>query len=596
MSDRQAPQGRKATRIFEAPGALPMPRELLSAGVALDPELEREREARMEALKAELGRLLREGNTDALLDGVTSMMISLERENERLAWLLLRAKRFQFGRSTQKLSQQELGELFAALGGSDPTGLAAEEPPVPAPEAPEESFGDGEPESGADGPAPEKKRTKKKGGSLVVGPGVARIVDPIIPVADGERTCSLCGRRKTALPVRTHERIEYIPAKIIVRVEQREQCACASCRTDVSVADRSPEAPTSTRRVGPSLLAKIVVDKCANAMPLHRQRQELARLGLEITDKTFDSYWAYTLDTLEPIAVAVQAEVFARPIVGADDTHLKTLDRAAKSGVTRGHLWCFVGTHGGFESDEVVAFGYAKNWSATEIREWFSNIDGMVQCDAYAGYATEIEDPAGGEPFVAVPDDRRLGCAMHVRGKFHAALLAKDKRAAVPMKFFADIYAIEAECKQQRLSVDERGAVRGARSIPILDELDRWVESVHPRLLPKSPLRVATQYAINQRDFLRRCFEDGRFEIDNGRTERAIRPFAVGRRNFLFTGSVRGGERLAVAYTLVDNCIRRGIDPQRYLEDVLRKIERGWPLRRLSEIVPHRWTPDEAAQ
>lgn len=575
-----------------------MPRELLSAGVALDPEMERERELRIEALKSELGRLLHDGKADAVLDGVASLVISLERENERLAWLLLRAQRYRFGRNTEKLSQQELGELFAALGGSDAAAHASAELPVPAAEAPEESSGDGEAEPAApeSDPKKKKKRTKKKGGSLVVGPDVPRILDPIIPVPESERNCAVCGRPKTAMPIRIHEHIEYIPAQIIVRVEQREQCACASCRKDVSIAERSPEAPATTRRVGPSLLAKIVVDKCANAMPLHRQRQELARLGLEITDKTFDSYWAYTLDTLEPIAIATQAEAFARPIVGADDTHLKTLDRAAKSGVTRGRLWCFVGTEGGVDSDEIVAYGYARNWSATEIREWFSNIDGMVQCDAYAGYATEIEDPDGGEPFVAVPDERRLGCSMHVRSKFHAALLAKDKRAAVPMKHFADLYAIEAECKERRLSADERGDVRRARSMPILDELDRWVDSVHPRLLPKSPLRVATEYATNQRVFLRRCFEDGRFEIDNGRTERAIRPFAVGRRNFLFTGSVRGGERLAVAYTLVDNCLRRGIDPQRYIEDVLRKIERGWPLRRLSEIVPHRWTPDQAAQ
>ena len=579
-----------------------MPRELLSAGIALDPDTERERELRMETLKSELGRLLRDGKSDAVLDGVSSMLIALERENERLAWRLLRAERYRFGRNTEKLSQQELGELFAALGGSDGTAQKSTELPVPAAAAPEESLDDGKVDDDKSAPIPpepdpkKKKRRKKKGGSLVIGPDVQRILEPMLQVSESERHCALCGRPKTPLAVRTHERIEYIPAQIIVRVEQREQCACACCRTDVSIAERSPEAAVSSRRVGPSLLAKMVVDKCANAMPLHRQRQELARLGLEITDKTFDSYWAYTLDTLEPVAIATLAEALARPIVGADDTHLKTLDRTAKNGVTRGRLWCFVGTDGRVESDEIVAYGYAKSWSATELREWFSAIDGIVQCDAYAGYATEIEDPDGGEPFVAVPDERRLGCGMHVRSKFHAALLAKDKRAAVPLKHFADLYAIEAECKQHGLPADERTAVRRERSIPILNEFDRWVDSIHPRLLPKSPLRVATEYATNQRPFLRRCFEDGRFEIDNGRTERAIRPFAVGRRNFLFTGSVRGGERLAVAYTLVDNCLRRGLDPQTYLEDVLRKIERGWPLRRLSELVPHRWTPNQTAQ
>jgi len=154
---------------------------------------------------------------------------------------------------------------------------------------------------------------------------------------------------------------------------------------------------------------------------------------------------------------------------------------------------------------------------------------------------------------------------------------------------FAELYAIEVDCKERDLNAEQRGEVRRARSIPILDAFDTWVDDVHPKLLPKSPLRVATTYAIGQRSFVRRCFMDGRFEINNGHVERRIRLFAVGRRNFRFAGSVRGGERLADAYTLVDNCLRLNIDPQRYLEDILVKLEAGWLVSRLSELTPHRW-------
>lgn len=115
-------------------------------------------------------------------------------------------------------------------------------------------------------------------------------------------------------------------------------------------------------------------------------------------------------------------------------------------------------------------------------------------------------------------------------------------------------------------------------------------------MLPKSPLRTATTYAINQREFFRRCFADGRFEIDNGRVERRIRMFAVARRNFLFTGSVRGGERLAAAFTLVDNCLALGVDPYRYLVDIIDKLERDWPMRRLSELIPQNWAAAQARQ
>jgi len=296
------------------------------------------------------------------------------------------------------------------------------------------------------------------------------------------------------------------------------------------------------------------------------------------------SYWAYTLDLLEPVGVATVGPVFADPIVGIDDSHLKTLDKSSKHGVFRGHLWCFVGT-----GTERVGYGYTPSWEAAEIVDWLDSIDGHIQVDGYAGYSTEWQDEETGQTLVLVPDERRSGCTMHVRSKFHAALLTKDTRAAIPLKYFSELYEIEEDCKARGLDPAARGQERRRRSLPLLDALDAWVDSIHPKLLPKSPLRRATTYAINQRDFLRHCFEDGRFEIDNGRTERRIRNFAVGRRNYLFTGSVRGGERLALAYTLVDNCTLLGIDPYRYLLDVIRKLEAGWPLRRLSELIPWNW-------
>jgi hypothetical protein len=183
---------------------------------------------------------------------------------------------------------------------------------------------------------------------------------------------------------------------------------------------------------------------------------------------------------------------------------------------------------------------------------------------------------------------------MHVRSKFHAALLGKDKRAAIPLEMIGRLYAIESECRG--LDAENRGRVRAERSIAILNDLDAWVDATHARLLPKSPLRIATTYQKNQRPFVRRCFEDGRFEIDNGRTERRIRTFAVGRRVYLFTGSIKGGERLATAYTLTENCKIRGIDPRVYLEDVITKLANGWPVRRLSELTPHRWVADKGGE
>jgi hypothetical protein len=589
----QAPATLPELEPVTADGALPMPRSLLTAGVELDPYTERERESRMERLKGELQHMLVEGKGAAVIDRVLSLVVDLERENERFAWRLLRALRYRFGGQTEKLSREELKQLFLALGG-DESAANDQELKVPAPPPPSETEPTAAGASDDAEETPKKKRRKRKPGSgIKIASFVERHVVHV-PVPESERTCALCADQKAACDPVRHQRIVYVPARIEVHEEIREMLACARCRKDVSVAERQ-SFPAVGRRVEPSLIAKLVKDKCANSLPLHRQRKELARIGLDIPEKTVQSYFAYATDALKPVAACVVANVLRSPIVGADDTHLKVLDRNAKGGRFRGRLWCFVGTDGTVGGAECVGYTFAPSWKAEEIKDWFSAIENMVQCDDYAGYSSPVEDDDGGI-FIAVPDDRRLGCGMHVRSKFHAALLAKDKRAAIPLKHFADLYKIEAECKQRGLDAAARTEVRRERSLPIFDALYAWIMAIAVSLLPKSPLSIATTYALGQKVFLRRCLEDGRFEIDNGRVERRIRPFAVGRRNFLFTGSVRGGERLAVAYTLVDNCLLLGIDPQLYLEDVLVKIEAGWPLARLSELTPARWALEHSRQ
>jgi len=593
----------RGRRPFAAKMRLPVPRELLSAGIELDPEFEQERQLQLEALKEKLTGLVAEGKGQAAIDQMMSLFVDMGREIDRLSWRVLQAVRYRFGRRTEQLSRENLQQLFFALGGDTETAQTSAELTVPAEEQPEQVEASAAEASGDDAtaetsdsepaPAPKEKKKRKRVRSMQVAPDVERNVTPATVPAE-ERVCALCGQPKKLMGFVEHQCIRFVPAKIVVDVERREKLACEDCRKDVSVAPRNA-APSVVRKVDASLLAKLATEKCSLALPLDRQRRQLARLGLDVPDKTLQSYWSYTADLIEPVALAVLSHVFASVIVGADDSHLRTLDKSSRHGSFRGHIWCFVGADGTVGGQETVAYGYTPSWEAREILEWFAAIDGFIQVDGYAGYSREVEDDDG-QTLVAVPDERRLGCGMHIRGKFHRALVAKDRRAAIPLKHFVELYAIEEACKARGLDADARGEERRRRSLPLLDAFDEWVDGIHPKLLPKSPLRQATTYAIHQRPFFRRCFEDGRFEIDNGRTERRIRPFAVARRNFLFTGSARGGERLAAVFTLVDGCLILGIDPYVYLLDTIRKLESGWPLRRLSELMPARWAVEHAAQ
>jgi transposase len=405
---KQNPQN--ATKPFVASGPLPVPRELLSAGVPLEPEVEIERQQRLEELKAKLMGMMARGEGARAIDEVLSVVVDLERSNDRLAWRILRAERFRFGRSTERLSREELGQLFLALGGDRATEAASPSLDVPAAEQPEQVDAPGpvdleaenEPSKTEQGPQA-KKKTRKRVRSMKVDPNKVERNEERVTIPADERCCALCGGDKKLFGTTEHQLFVFIPARIEVRAEVREKWSCPTCRKDVSVAPRS-STPDVERKVDASLLAKLVRDKCALGLPLDRQRRELERMGLAVPDKTMQSYWAYTTDLLEPVADAQLSVVLASAIVGADDTHLKTLDKSRKNGTFRGHIWCFVGTDGTVNGPESVAYGYTRSWEATEISDWFSVIDGDVQCDGYAGYAREIEpDDEDEAPFTRAP-------------------------------------------------------------------------------------------------------------------------------------------------------------------------------------------------
>jgi hypothetical protein len=176
---------------------------------------------------------------------------------------------------------------------------------------------------------------------------------------------------------------------------------------------------------------------------------------------------------------------------------------------------------------------------------------------------------------------------MHVRRKFFEALKLGDKRAAKAVEWIKQIYKVEEAAKGK--PPEERLRLRQEHSLPLLDAFDAWIDERDLTLGRTGHLAEAVRYAKQQRAYVRRCFSDGRFEIDNGAVERAIREPAIGRKNFLFTGSAAAGKRLAAAYTLVQSCRALNINTRDYLIDIIGKLEAGWPARRLADLMPHRW-------
>ncbi len=535
----------------------------------------------MRQLRDATAAMLHRGNGQQALDVLLDVVGNLHANNERLTVRLNSANRARFGRSTEKLTAEELGQLILALGGNEEQ-AAQENPDLPVPEeiAEQGEQTDDEPKTSR-----RKRKRRKHRGRTRLDPELPRNVTTI-KVPEDERNCIHCGTPMQCIGYTDHERIEFVPASIIVNVERREKLACKAkqCEQDITTAPRK-KSQAYERRVGPSLLAHLLEAKCDDALPIYRQQEQLRRLGFNVPLNTLYGYWMHATQMLTPVAEAILSTVLGQPIVGVDDTRLDYLDPEGPKAKQRGHLWCFVGT------DSMVAFTFTETWCAEDVEPWLSAIDGFIQCDDYKGYSAVLTD-SDGVKRILVPPDKRLGCMMHVRRRFYKALKGGHLGAAVPVKFIKDIYKIEAEAKEQGLTPPQRLELRQLESVPLLDQFDQWVDDNRLILLPKSPMGNAANYAFGQRDFVRRCFTDGRFEIDNGRTEREIREPAIGRKNFLFAGSAQAAGRLATAYTVVLSARHLGIPVRDYLIDILTKLEGGWRARRLGELLPQRWAAD----
>jgi transposase len=527
-------------------------------------------------VRRKLEQLAADGHTVALIELVVALLVQMRDKNNALSARLASALRELYGRKSQKISTAQLLLLFAELGAEVPEGAAAAaESPDPSTETTEQP-----PEQGLVPQPPEPpKPPPRRGAGRAPLPKDLRRETRIVAVPETERTCPQCGADKKCIGHRTSEILEFLPAQFKIIEEQREKLACPRC-PEQGVTTAATEKVMDRGRPGPGLLANIVVEKFDDAMPLYRQMQRYARSGVTLAASTLGEWAASALDILAPVAKRIDECVLSAFYVRADDTGMKVLDRDHPKGVRRGHIWAFVGA-------DLVSFLYAPDWAATHPAARLQGFTGYLQGDGYAGYAAMLRNADSRETIV--PEHRRLGCGMHIRSKFEKATRAGDARAAVALAYFKAIYRIEAECKEENLSADDRAERRQELSLPLVDDLYSWIHELHRSLIPATPIYVATQYAINQEAAWRLCFTDGRFEIDNGEVERQLRRVALGRKNYLFAGSDKGAQRLAVGYTIFGSCRIHGVNPLAWATDVIGKLQAGWPRSRLDELLPDAW-------
>ncbi len=416
------------------------------------------------------------------------------------------------------------------------------------------------------------KETRKKRG---VDTSNVRVEEETSEVPESERTCAQTGQVATLIGHDRVERLEYQPGHFVLRVTHVAKYGFGGDGSGGVLSAPGPAKVIPRGLPGASLLADLVVSKHVDHLPLNRLRKRYLRAGVDIPPSTLVEWIAAACNELEPIAHRIFERIVQADVVRIDASGIKVLDPDAAENIVRGTMWCLVG------DDRDVAFCYRPTgegesgpWTLLQGRE------GYVQSDA----ANIFDRLYNGKAATAI----EVGCNSHARRKFFQ-LKDVDSRVAYPLQLYRRLYKLEELARLKKLDVEQLGAFRQERSRPVTDKLYRWMARMANADPPDMPLSKAIAYALSHREALTRFLEDGRLDIDNNVNEQQIRYLALGRNNFLFAGSHRAAERLAVGYTITRTCAMHGVEPLRYVTDVLEKLAADWPQSRLDELLPDRW-------
>lgn len=365
------------------------------------------------------------------------------------------------------------------------------------------------------------------------------------------------------------EELDWKPAKFIKRLYIRPK---------YTNAERIVIAPLPARLIekglpGAALMAQVMTGKYEDHQPLYRQEKIYERLGVKLPRQTLSGWVDVAADWLSPIYREMKAGLLAGSYLQADETPIRYLDPDVKGKSQQGWLWTYRHPHGD------VVFEWNISRSREGPRQFLKDFKGKLQTDGYGVYESLARERNGGLILI--------GCWAHARRGFHEAL-GEGRAAAWLVGQIGQLYAVEKALRERRAGPALRAALRAWQSRPVLVRLRRALEIIRRRVLPKSLLGQAIDYTLSRWEALSRYVDDGRLEIDNNLVENAIRPTALGKKNFLFIGHPEAGQRSAVIYSVLGSCRRLGINPAEYLQDLFERLPKA-TTSQIKSLTPAAW-------
>lgn len=511
-----------------------------------------------------------------LLEELQKANARLERQEHHMHLLLKRL----YGSTSEKFDPRQ-GVLFDAQAGAEEA--TAQQPSLPA-DAPPVSR------------SPSQNRDRHGRGQI---PEKIQREEVVHDLSEAEKAALGGVENLVELPPERSEQLDWRPSTLFVivhvrkkyaRKEQLPESGLTLAEQNVAIASKPPEVIPGAL-AAPGLMAQVIVSKGADHLPLHRLEGIFQRQGLRLSRQTMDGWWLKTAEFLQPLYDAAIRVVLASHVVHTDDTSVRVRDAWRKL-KHKGYFWPYVGD----TLHPLVVFDYTATHQRDGPAAFLKDYRGYLQADAFNGYDGIYLQSNGRIIEVA--------CWAHARRKFHESRRLDGLRMETALAWIGKLYAVEKDlrgrCRNEweNVTLDERAgrivAERQERSRPLLDGFHTWLEAEAPKVLPKSQVRGAMDYTLSNWAALSVYTEDGWLDIDNNEGENSVRGLCLGRKNWLFLGSDRGGRAAAVHFSLLASCKRHGHDPWVYYRDVLTRLPAMLPAaseENLLALLPHRWQP-----
>lgn len=419
-------------------------------------------------------------------------------------------------------------------------------------------------------------RKKSKGGRKPLPDHLPRI-EVVHVLAEGDCHCDHCQGQLKEMGAKTSEQLELIPMTVRVIKHIKTTYHCPHCKQMIKAAKLPPQ-PIPAGIASAGTLAHLAINKYVNGMPLYRQELEFKRLKIPITRSSLASWMIKAGLLIQPLINLMRESMLSYDILQMDETRCQVLKEPGKPPQSQSYMWV---QRGGPPDKFIILYDYAPTRSQTVPVDLLGDYSGYLQTDGYEGYNK-----------VCLQNGIiQLGCWAHAKRKFDQAIAAqgKLKTKKVPLAHQALqrirlLYRIEKQAKT--MDAEKRLALRQSRSVPVLKDLRQWLDKHLPVIVKQSALGKAMYYMDKQWDKLTVYTTDGRLNIDNNLAENVIRPYVVGRKNWLFCDTVSGAKACANLYSLIETAKANGLEPYQYLKMIFTELPKAKTVEQIEALLP----------